>query len=116
MSFRCCQRVLGFATFWRVPTPPTRGSANGLATSSATSGAQTVSESTSATRGVDARSQPRRRASRLPGTLVGTIVTEYSDAIAIERSSVTSMTQMTSSTLLSSHDSRARRKVAGSSW
>ena len=40
-------------TLCRVPTPPMRGSANGLHTSAATSSAQIVSESTSATRSVD---------------------------------------------------------------
>ncbi|OLT14611.1 hypothetical protein BJF78_17960 [Pseudonocardia sp. CNS-139] len=53
-----------------MPTPPIRGSANGLQTSAATSGAQIVSESTSATMSVLAARHPRRSASRFPGTSV----------------------------------------------
>ena len=62
-------------TLWRVPTPPIRGSANGLHTSAATSSAQMVSESTSATNSDRATFQPRRNASRFPGTSVTTTVT-----------------------------------------
>ena len=62
-------------TLCRVPTPPMRGSANGLQTSAATSSAQIVSESTSATRSVDDAFHPLRSASRLPGTSVISTVT-----------------------------------------
>ena len=116
MSLRCSQTVRGSATFCLVPTPPTRGSANGSQTRSATSAAQMVSESTRATSGVLAASQPRRRASRLPGTSVGMTRTGYWRAMRRQASSVRSMTQMTSSTRLASQDSSAWRKTRRSSW
>ncbi len=106
----------GAATFCLVPTPPTRGSANGSQTRTATSPAQMVSESTRATSGVRAASQPRRRASRLPGTSVGMTRTGYSLAMRRQAVSVTSITQMTSRTSLTSQDSSAWRKTRGCSW
>ena len=115
MSLKCCQTVAGLSTFWRVATAPMRLSAKGIMTWRATLGDQIVSESTSATRGVVAASQPRRSASRLPGVEVMMTVTGRVAAMAWQRPSVSSMTQMTSSTSLASHESSAWRKIAGSS-
>ena len=103
-------------TLCRVPTPPIRGSANGLHTSAATSGAQIVSESTSATSSVDARFHPRRSASRLPGTSVVITVTGYRLATSRQVASDTSITRITSRTRLANHDSIAAAKTTGSSW
>ncbi|OLS96305.1 hypothetical protein BJF90_11070 [Pseudonocardia sp. CNS-004] len=103
-------------TLCLVPTPPMRGSANGLHTSSATSGAQMVSESTRATSSVRAARQPRRSASRLPGTSVITIRTGYRRAISWQVESEASMTRITSWTLLANQDSIAIAKISGSSW
>jgi hypothetical protein len=87
-----------------------------MQTLSATSGAQTVSESTRATSGVRAASQPRRSASRLPGTSVTITVTPSSRAIWMEPVSVMSITQMISVTLLARQETSAARNSSGSSW
>src|SRR5579885_2128123 len=116
MSLIRGRKPLGLYTFCRVPTPPILGSANGLHTSAATSEAQMVSESTKATRGVVQYSQPVRSACRLPGTSVTTIVTGYRQPIAMQASSVASITSTISSTPFASQDSIARAKMTGSSW
>ena len=74
LSSQSAQRVstdrLGSRMRWRVVTPPTRGSRNGLTSSSRVSAVQTVSESTSTAISPLAASTPMRIALRLPGVPV----------------------------------------------
>jgi hypothetical protein len=102
--------------FWRVPTPPIRGSAKGILILASTSGSQITSLSTSTTISVVVISTPIASAGRLPGTSMSLISTSgYSLATAWLCLSVTSITAMMRSGLFTSQESIALRNSTGSS-